>query len=70
MEKSINYFIYSLVIIIILPYFILPEPRKGEINPQTGEPRVVITYVGGGVGRDRALFAELEEKFEQKYHKQ
>ena len=67
MEKSINYFIYGLIIILIPLYLILPEPRKGVINPQTGLPKVVITYVGGGVGRDRELFAELEEKFEKKY---
>ncbi|MBN1348987.1 extracellular solute-binding protein [candidate division KSB1 bacterium] len=67
MENSVKVFIYGLIIAIILVYMVLPEPRKGEINAETGEPRIAITFVGGGLGRDRLLFDEIERTFEKQH---
>jgi len=67
MENSVKVFIIALVALIVVIYFLLPEPREGDLNPETGQPRTAITFVGGGLGRDRLLFAEIEQTFERQH---
>ncbi|MCI0512689.1 extracellular solute-binding protein [candidate division KSB1 bacterium] len=67
MENRVKYALIALFAAILVIYYLLPSPRKGGLNPLTGKPRTVITFVGGGMGRDRLLFGEIEATFEQKY---
>ncbi|MFQ6116030.1 MAG: extracellular solute-binding protein, partial [bacterium] len=65
-DNPVKYFVFALIAIAVILYFFLPRARKDvEVDPETGEERTVIRYVGGGLGRDRLLWNEIKREFEK-----
>ena len=54
----------GLLTLAVVLYWFLPRPDTQAVNPATGDPRTLITVVGGFVERDRQMWAAVEDAFE------